>query len=75
MSKLTSLPTNRVIKALLRAGWQMRAGAGAKHHVLNNPKIPGILTVPRHPKVQKGTLFKIIRQAGLSVDEFRRLYR
>jgi predicted RNA binding protein YcfA (HicA-like mRNA interferase family) len=31
------------------------------------------LTVPDHKEIAKGTLRKIIREAGLSVDEFIKL--
>lgn len=76
MAKLTSRPTSRVLKALQRAGWVRRTGRpGAKHTVLENTALPGILVVPRHRNVKKGTLARIIRQAGLTLAEFEQLYR
>ena len=73
MHKLTELPTRRVLKALQRAGWEVHEGG--KHYKLLNPKLPGALTVPRSTPLKKGTIHAIIRAAGLSVDEFFRLYR
>ncbi len=64
------------MKALQRAGWELRRpGKGKKHCVLVNPDLPGIVTVPRHPKVKTGTLRSIIKGAGLTVEEFEKLYR
>lgn len=36
---------------------------------------PGIITMPDHRELDRGTLRAIIRQAGLSVDEFIALLR
>ncbi|MHC4716711.1 MAG: type II toxin-antitoxin system HicA family toxin [Planctomycetota bacterium] len=73
--KLTPRPTARVLRALKRAGWIPRSSGGSKHHVLVHPTLPGILTVPRHPKVRKGTLRQIIAASGLTPEEFEELYR
>ena len=43
MRKLTALPTQRVLRALRRAGWEVYGGA--KHYKLLNPTKPGALTV------------------------------
>ncbi|MCK5113285.1 MAG: type II toxin-antitoxin system HicA family toxin [Phycisphaerae bacterium] len=73
MGKLHDLPTQRVIKALKRDGWELRGGG--KHHKLLNSKKPGALTIPRGTPLKRGTLRAIIKQAGLSVDEFLKLYK
>ncbi len=39
------------------------------------PDKPGLLSVPMHSPLKRGTLRKLINQAGLSVDEFLRLLR
>lgn len=75
MPKLTGRPTNRVLKALRRAGWELRNPPGKKHHVLEHTELPGIIVVPRHPMTKKGTLASIIKAAGLTLAEFERLYR
>jgi len=75
LPKLTSRSTKRVLKALGKAGWTRRPiNPGSRHYVLVNPDIPGILTVPRHNMVKKGTLGKIIKQAGLTLVKFEKLY-
>jgi predicted RNA binding protein YcfA (HicA-like mRNA interferase family) len=75
VAKLTPRPTNRVLRALKRAGWIQRRPAGKRHYVLVNEQLPGIVTVPRHPVTKKGTLRSIIEQAHLTPDEFERFYR
>ncbi|HUS93334.1 MAG TPA: type II toxin-antitoxin system HicA family toxin [Phycisphaerae bacterium] len=73
MGKLTELPTRRILAALNRAGWVITEGA--KHYKLTHLTKPGALTVPRSKRLRTGTIRAIIRQAGLSVEEFFRLYR
>ena len=76
MARLTPRPTKRILKALSRAGWALRShNPGSKHYVLEHADLPGILTVPRHSTTKKGTLAAIIKQAGLTREEFERLYR
>ena len=44
------------------------------HIILRNEKPPyRRLTVPNHKEIAKGTLRAIIRQVGLSLDEFKKL--
>ena len=73
MPKLSELPTIRVLAALRRAGWEV--GGGAKHYKLIHPTKPGALAVPWSSPLKIGTLRAIIKQAGLTVDEFHKLYR
>jgi predicted RNA binding protein YcfA (HicA-like mRNA interferase family) len=75
LPKLTPRPTSRVLKALKRAGWALRADRpGSRHYVLEHLTRPGIVTVPRHPEIKKGTLGAIIKEAGLTLTEFERFY-
>ena len=76
MTKLAPRSTKRVLKALARAGWHHRPGKPGKgHHILVHRTLPGIVSVPRHPETRKGTLAQIIKQAGLTLREFDKLYR
>jgi hypothetical protein len=34
---------------------------------------PGLLSIPMHKPVRRGTLRKLIREAGLTVDQFVQL--
>jgi len=74
---VTRLPRVRgteVIAALQRGGFQLSHIRGS-HHYLRKPETPGLVVVPIHggKDLPVGTLRSILRQAGLSVDEFVRL--
>ena len=57
------------VRALEKSGfWIERQG---KHVVMTNGT--RIVTIPRHNPVNAITMAKIVRDAGLSIDEFRRL--
>jgi predicted RNA binding protein YcfA (HicA-like mRNA interferase family) len=57
------------VRALEKAGfWVERQG---KHIVMTNGT--RILTIPRHNPVNALTMVNIVRDAGLSNDEFRKL--
>ena len=62
------------IRAFTRAGYVLlpRRGKGS-HSVLHHPHRLGILTVPAHDPIRRGTLRSLIRQAGMTVEEFRKL--
>jgi len=65
----------RVIRALERAGFVVERVVGS-HHVLAHPEDPTrAVTVPYHGSrdLKPGTIRSIIRQAGLTVEEFRKL--
>jgi predicted RNA binding protein YcfA (HicA-like mRNA interferase family) len=59
-----------VIKALTKIGFEIKRRKGS-HVVLQKEFI--VLTVPLHKTLKKGTLRAIIRQAGLTVEEFLEL--
>lgn len=59
-------------RAFERAGWILRRQAGS-HLVLTRPGSLVSLSVPAHRELAPGTLRKLIRLAGLTVEEFRKL--
>jgi predicted RNA binding protein YcfA (HicA-like mRNA interferase family) len=62
-----------VVKALLKIGYEQDRQRGS-HIILRQVAAPHRrLVVPDHSEVAKGTLRAIIRQAGLTVDEFKAL--
>jgi len=65
--KLPSVSGEETVKALAKLGFTARLGKG-DHVVLQ--KNQRVFSVPLHKTLKKGTLRKIIRQAGLSVEEF-----
>ena len=71
MSRLPALRPDRVIRALERAGFIVMRVRGS-HHRLHHPEKPDrLVTVPMHNKdLRPGTLYAIIRQAGMTAEEF-----
>jgi predicted RNA binding protein YcfA (HicA-like mRNA interferase family) len=76
MSKLPAAPGRDVIRALERVGFEVARISGS-HHVLKKPGHKFVVTVPVHgnKSLKPGTLRRVIRDAGLSDDEFVLLLR
>ena len=73
MSALPVVSGREVVTALGRIGYLFDRQRGS-HMILRQQTPPHRrLTVPDHVEVGKGTLRAIIRQAGLTVDEFNDL--
>jgi predicted RNA binding protein YcfA (HicA-like mRNA interferase family) len=67
--KIPGIPHRKAVRALEKAGFHVaREG---KHVVLTDGV--RIVTVPRHDPVNALTMGGIVRDAGLSVEQFRRL--
>lgn len=70
---MTALPVvsgTEVVKALGKIGYELDRQRGS--HMILRQRVPPHrrLTVPDHDEIARGTLRAIIRQAGLTVDEF-----
>ena len=69
MPKVPGVPHRAAIRALQKAGFRVvRQG---KHVVMSNGQ--RILTIPRHDPVNAMTMAGIVRDAGLTVEQFRDL--
>jgi len=71
--RLPNLTARQLVAALKRAGFmEVRQKGGHLH--LKRPTTDAVTTVPMHPGDLKRPLLKaILRQAGLSETDFRRL--
>ncbi|MBI4753669.1 type II toxin-antitoxin system HicA family toxin [Candidatus Desantisbacteria bacterium] len=70
MSKLPVASGKQLCKVLEKIGYFMDHQTGS-HIILRNENPPYCrLTVPDHKEIAKGTLRSVIRQAGLTVEEF-----
>ena len=70
MSPLPVVSGRQVLAALAKIGYELDRQRGS-HVILRRNEPPHRrLTVPDHREIAKGTLRGIIRQAGLTVDEF-----
>lgn len=73
MPKLPILSYLEVIKALNKIGYSVDHQTGS-HIILRQEIEPHRrLTIPNHKEISKGTIQSIIRQAGLTRDEFIQL--
>jgi len=68
--KLPVVSGIEIVKALVKVGYEVDHQTGS-HMILRQKEPPHRrLTVPKHRELAKGTLRAIIRQAGLTVEEF-----
>ena len=61
-----------VVKRLRRAGWKVDRQKGS-HVMMTKPGYQYTLSIPQHPELGAGILRGLIRQAGLTVEEFNNL--
>ena len=71
--RLPALRPVEVVRALERAGWQVHRQRGS-HVSMHKEDIAFLVTVPLHRRdLPRGTLRDIIKDAGLTVEEFLEL--
>lgn len=69
MSKLPVISGAECIKALEKIGFVVYRQRGSQITVVRSSP-PAQTTIPNHKELDRGTLRAIIRQVGLTVDEF-----
>lgn len=70
MRKLpTDLSGQRVLKALMRAGFVLSRQRGS-HMILVRDEPKARVVVPDHHVIRVGILHQILNEAGLTVDQF-----
>lgn len=67
--KLPVVSGMETVKALSKVGFYIRHIKGS-HMILRRDNPFAQLTVPNHKELDRGTLRAIIRQAGLTVEQF-----
>lgn len=72
MPKLPVLSGRAARKAFEKAGWVFDRQRGS-HMILERPGAVGVLSVPDHRELDTGLLRGLIRDSGLSVEEFLKL--
>ena len=72
MTKLPRISGRECVAALTRSGFSLRRQEGS-HMILRRNEPFAQVVVPDHRELDRGTLRAIIRQAGLSVEEFAKL--
>jgi predicted RNA binding protein YcfA (HicA-like mRNA interferase family) len=60
------------VRKFVRAGWIVARQKGS-HVMMTKPGYQYTLSIPQHPEVGPGLLRKLLKQAGISSDEFNSL--
>lgn len=71
-NRMSSLSGAEVMRALERAGFRQVSQKGSHTKLTIGQRV---VIVPIHPIIAKGTLASILRQAGLTKEEFIALLR
>ena len=72
MGRLANISGKKAAKAFEKAGWRAIGQVGT-HLVLVKTGVRVNLSIPQHKELSVGTLRALIRNAGLSVEEFLKL--
>ncbi len=72
MARLGNISGKKAVKAFQKAGWQPLGQVGS-HLVLVKSGLRVNLSVPQHKELSLGTLRALIRNSGLTVEEFLEL--
>lgn len=73
MPKFPSLTPQKIIKVLEEKEFVLDRIKGS-HHIYYHPKTKRRVIVPLHKKdLPKGTMFEILKQAGISKEELRKI--
>jgi predicted RNA binding protein YcfA (HicA-like mRNA interferase family) len=75
MSRFPALTPAEVIRKLRKSGFIFDRQAKGSHEIWYNPRTRRRTTIPNHPgkDIARGTLQAIVKQAGLSIDQFNDL--
>ena len=72
---MASIVALRMIKALMRLDWSVDRASGTSHHVLTKEGYrPITVPVKKGRTLKEGTARAILRQAGISENEFFDVY-
>lgn len=73
--KLPAVKPRQLQRVLEKRGWVLDRVTGS-HHIYKHEGMQANLSVPKHKKDMRiGTLNRILKDAGISRDEFVRLLR
>ncbi|MCZ7583231.1 MAG: type II toxin-antitoxin system HicA family toxin [Deltaproteobacteria bacterium] len=74
MSRLGNISGKAAVKVFQKLGW-VKVGQVGSHVVMTKEGMRVNLSIPQHKELSVGTLRALIRNAGLSVDEFMKLVK
>jgi predicted RNA binding protein YcfA (HicA-like mRNA interferase family) len=71
MGRLAGFKYREIVKRLKQFGFEFDRQAAGSHEIWYNPATNLYTTIPNHPgDMPEGTLRAILKQAGLTPDEF-----
>ncbi|HEX6270071.1 MAG TPA: type II toxin-antitoxin system HicA family toxin [Anaerolineales bacterium] len=71
MGRLAGFRYRQIIKKLKVFGFEFFRHAAGSHEIWHNPLTGRFTTIPNHPgDMPEGTLRAILKQAGITPDEF-----
>ena len=71
MGRLAGFKYRQIIKRLKKLGFEFDRQAAGSHEIWYNPKTNCYTTIPNHPgDMPEGTLRAIIKQAGITTEDF-----
>ncbi len=71
MGRLAGFRYREIVKRLKKFGFEFDRQAAGSHEIWFNPQTGRYTTIPNHPgDMPEGTLRAILRQAGVSSNEF-----
>jgi len=74
MSKLLNLSPRKLIKFLVKNGFQLDHATGS-HFIYFNPQTRRRVTVPKHTKdLPKGTIISILKESGFSKEDLMNFF-
>ena len=72
MGRLNNISGKEAAKAFEKAGWRVVGQVGS-HLVMSKTGERANLSIPQHKELSVGTIRALIRNAGMTVDEFLKL--
>ena len=72
MPRLANISGKKAAKAFKKAGWYEMGQVGS-HLILSKNNFRVNLSIPQHKELSIGTLRALIRNAGMTVEEFLKL--
>jgi len=71
MGRLAGFKYRQIVKKLKKLGFEFDRQAAGSHEIWHNPITAKYTTIPNHPgDMPEGTLRAILRQAGLTTEQF-----
>lgn len=67
---MNPLPYRKVIRKARKAGFIFRRSTGGTHEIWWNESKKRTCVIPHHQEIKPGTLKNIIKQMGLTEEEF-----